>query len=256
MRIASVQLEIKARPKDATLSHVLNLLDQTRGCDLVLLPELWPCGFFAFDNYERDSESIEGPTVQALQAKARELKVHLVMGSFVERDGGKLFNSTLLLGSDGKVMARYRKIHLFGFQSEEKRLLCRGDEVTVVPTPWGRAGMATCYDLRFPEMFRRMTERGAEFFLVVSAWPQPRLESWILFNRARGHENLAYLFSCNCAGTQGNHRYAGHSMFVDPRGKVIAEGPDGEGIVRAEVDIGQVAQVRREFPALEDRVFI
>lgn len=256
MRVSSVQLEIKERNREETLRHVLALLDQTRGSDLVLLPELWPCGFFAFGHYETNSEPADGPTVQAMQAKARDLRAYLLMGSFVERDRHNLYNTTLLLGPDGQVLARYRKIHLFGYQSEEKRLLRRGDDVTIVPTPWGKAGLATCYDLRFPELFRLLLDRGAEFFLVVSAWPQPRLEAWTLFNRARAHENLAFLFSCNCCGQQGSHRYGGHSLFVDPRGKILAEGGDSETILRADVEMGEVAAVRQEFPALGDRVFL
>ncbi len=256
MHVASVQLEIQERSREQTLEHVLALLDETRGSDMVLLPEMWPCGFFAYDRYRSDSETVDGPTVRALQAKARQLRTHLLIGSFVEREGTDLFNTTLLLGPAGEILGRYRKIHLFGYQSEEKRLLRRGEEVTVVPTPWGQAGLAICYDLRFPELFRRMLDRGAELFLVVSAWPEPRLESWRLFNRARANENLAYLFSCNCTGQQGDNRYAGHSLFVDPRGQVIAEGGTGEEIVRADVDPGLVATVRQEFPALRDRVFI
>jgi predicted amidohydrolase len=254
MRVASVQIEIKERSTGAALSHVLELLERTRGCDLVLLPELWPCGFFGFERYAQDSETVQGPTVQALAAKARELQIHLLTGSFVERDGQDLYNTTLLLGPDGQTLARYRKIHLFGYQSAEKRLLRRGEDVTVVPTPWGKAGLATCYDLRFPELFRRMLDKGAEYFLVVSAWPLPRLEAWLLFNRARAHENLTYLFSCNCAGQQGPHRYAGHSLFVDPLGKIIAEGSENEEVIQAEVDLSLVARARQEFPALADRV--
>jgi predicted amidohydrolase len=255
MRVSSIQLEIKDQPKESALQRVLTLLDETRGSDLVLLPELWPCGFLAYERYARDSESIAGPTVQALQAKARELRIHLLTGSFIERDGQALHNTTLLLDPNGDVLGRYRKIHLFGYQSEERRLLQPGADVTVVATPWGQAGLATCYDLRFPEMFRRMVDRGAEFFLVASAWPPVRLEAWTLFNRARAHENLAWLFSCNCAGAQAGQRYAGHSLFVDPRGQIVAEGGDGESIISAEVDIQLAAAVRREFPALEDRVF-
>jgi predicted amidohydrolase len=179
----------------------------------------------------------------------------LLTGSFVERDGPDLFNTALLLDPDGEILARYRKIHLFGLQSEERRLLRRGDDVTVVPTPWGRAGFATCYDLRFPELFRRMLDRGAESFLVTSAWPQPREEAWVLLNRARAVENLAFVFACNCAGEVGGKRYVGRSMIVDPSGAVLADGGTGEGIVSADVDPGRVAEVRREFPFLEDRVF-
>jgi predicted amidohydrolase len=255
MRVANVQLAIADRSKDATLRHVLALLDQTRGSDLVLLPELWPCGFFAFDRYAAESETVSGPLVTALRTKARELRIHLLTGSFVERDGPDLFNTALLIDPNGEVLARYRKIHLFGYKSEERRLLRRGDDVTVVSTPWGRAGFATCYDLRFPELFRRMVDRGAELFLVTSAWPQPREEAWVLLNRARAVENLAFVFACNCAGEVGGRRYVGRSMIVDPLGAVLADGGPGESIVTADVDPKQVAELRREFPFLKDRVF-
>jgi predicted amidohydrolase len=234
---------------------VLSLLDETRGSDLVLLPELWPCGFFSFARYEAESEPVEGPTVQALRRKARELRTHLFTGSFVEREGTSLYNTAVLLGPGGELLARYRKIHLFGYQSEERRLLRRGEEVVVVPTPWGKAGLSICYDLRFPELYRKMIDQGADFFLVASAWPHPRLEPWVLLNRARALESLAYLFSCNCTGSQADRRYAGHSLFVDPLGKVIAEAGDAEAILAAEVDPGLVAAVRADFPALRDRVF-
>ncbi len=131
-----------------------------------------------------------------------------------------------------------------------------GDEVVVATTPWGKAGLATCYDLRFPEFYRKMLEAGAKFFLVASAWPEARLEAWRLFNRARAHENLAFLFSCNCAGSNVGTPYAGHSMFVDPLGKVIAEGGEKEEFISAEVDSNLADSVRDDFPALEDRVFV
>ncbi len=99
-----------------------------------------------------------------------------------------------------------------------------------------------------------MLDEGATFFLVVSAWPKVRQDAWNLFNRARAHENLAYLFSCNCAGMDRGFRYAGHSMFVDPMGEVIEEGGEGECIVTADVDMGRVETVRKEFSALSDRV--
>jgi predicted amidohydrolase len=255
MRVTSIQLAVTNRPKDQTLRHVLALLEQARGSDLILLPELWPCGFFAFDRYAADAEPVDGPLVQALRTKARDLKAHLLTGSFVERDGDGLYNTALFLAPDGDVLARYRKIHLYGYRSEERRLLLPGTDVTVVSTPWGRVGFATCYDLRFPELFRRMADRGADLFLVTSAWPQPREEAWVLFNRARAVENLAYLFSCNCAGTVGGRRYVGRSMIVAPDGTALADGGPDEALVTADVDPGRVGELRREFPFLEDRVF-
>src|SRR3954453_4148387 len=106
MRVTSIQLEIRDRPKTETLEHVLSLLDQARGSDLILLPELWPCGYFAFARYADESEPVDGPTVRALAARARDLGAYLFMGSFVECDEDRLFNTSLLIDPRGQVVAR------------------------------------------------------------------------------------------------------------------------------------------------------
>ena len=255
MRLTSIQLEIQDRDKGENLEHALNMVDQAPESDLIMLPEIWPCGYFSFDRYKTESEPLNGPIVQALQKKALEKKCHILMGSLVENDDGKLYNTTLLLDPAGEIIAKYRKIHLFGYQSDERKLLSPGTDITVRETPWGPAGFSTCYDLRFPEFFRLMLDAGAKIFLIPSAWPLARLDAWRLFNRARAHENLAFLFSCNCAGTNMGTTLAGHSMLVDPWGKVLAEGGEDECFVTAEVDPGLVDSARQEFHALRDRVF-
>jgi len=255
MQITSIQLEIKDRSKEETLEHVLGFLTEAPRSDLILLPEIWTCGYFSFERYWNDSEPLDGPTVKALQQKAAGLHSHILMGSMVEREGQDLFNTSLLLDPQGQIIARYRKVHLFGYQSEERRLLKPGENVIVAKTPWGKAGLSTCYDLRFPEFYRKMVDEDATFFLVASAWPRARLEAWTLFNRVRAHENLAYLFSCNCAGFDKGNQYAGHSMFIDPLGRVMAEGGEEECILSSEVDMGLVDSVRKEFSALDDRIF-
>ena len=253
MRVTSIQLAIVDRPKPETVRHTLALLDRAAGSDLILLPEAWPCGYFAFDRYRQESEPINGPTVGALAERAVVLGSHILMGSFIERDGRDLFNTAVLLDAAGGTVARYRKMHLFGHGGGEGELVKPGEEVVVADLPWGRAGLSTCYDLRFPELFRRMVDGGAGMFLVVSAWPMARLAAWRLFNRARAHENLGFLLSCNCAGVDHGTQYAGHSMFVDPLGTVLAEGGEGECLVSAEIDPDLVRTVRAGFPALEDR---
>ena len=254
MKVASIQLEMGDRTKAQNIECTLARLDQTPVVDLILLPEIWTCGFFCFDRYAADSEPLDGPTVTAFRQKARERRCHLVMGSLVERDGAGLFNTTVFIGPGGEIIARYRKIHLFGYQSDETRLLTPGQEIVVADTPWGRVGFSTCYDLRFPELFRCMVDRGAEIFLIPSAWPLARIEAWRLFNRARAHENLAFLISCNGAGENLGKRYGGHSMVVDPWGQVRAEGGERGEMITAEIDTREAAQARREFPALADRV--
>ena len=255
MKVTSIQLEITDRSKDENVKHALHTLDGVPDSDLILLPEIWPSGYFSFDRYQAESEPIDGPTVNAFSQKAVERGCHILMGSFVENDGGRIYNTALLLDPEGKTIARYRKIHLFGYQSDERKILTAGRDVVVVDTPWGPSGFSTCYDLRFPELFRRMVDRGTKFFITPSAWPMARLDAWRLFNRARAHENLAYLISCNCAGYNAGIQYAGHSMIVDPLGKVIAEGGENEELVTAEIDPGFVDSTREEFSFLDNRVF-
>ena len=254
MKVTSIQLGRREISKAEVTGHALELVDQASSSDLILLPEMWPSGFFRFDRYPVDAEQIDGPVVQAFREKAAAIGRHILMGSFVERRTEGLYNTSLLIDSQGNVTAAYRKIHLFGYQSSERDLLTRGTEVVVADTPWGKVGLATCYDLRFPEQFRKMIDLGAEFFLVVSAWPAVRLEAWVLFNRVRALENLAFLISCNCAGSDAGSPYAGHSMVVDPLGNILARGGDQECVVSMEIDIDQVASVRKEFSALHDRV--
>ena len=254
MIVTSIQLAMTDQPKEKNVEHALRLIGQAPPSDLILLPEIWPCGFFSFDRYERDSEIIDGPIVKAFKDKAREINCYIFMGSMVENDGEQLFNTSIFLNPKGDIVAHYRKMHLFGYQSEEAAILTPGRDVVVANTPWGATGFSTCYDLRFPELFRRMVDQGAKFFLVASAWPQVRLEAWRLFNRSRAHENLAFLISCNCAGANQGKKYAGHSMIVDPLGQVVAEGSDEEEFVSARIDPKFVDTIRQDFPALEDRV--
>ena len=254
MRITSIQLGMKDRPKEETVRRALNLVDQASGSDLILLPEIWPCGFFSFDRYRSDSEALDGPTVVAFKQKARVHSAHILMGSLVEKRNDSFYNTSIFINPQGEIAACYRKIHLFGYQSDETRILTPGQEVVVTDTPWGVCGFSTCYDLRFPELFRLMVDQGAKFFLITSAWPHVRLEAWILFNRARAHENLAFLISCNAAGSNGGKQYAGNSMIVDPLGQIVAQGDEQEQLVSAEIDMGLVDSVRQDFSALDDRV--
>jgi predicted amidohydrolase len=255
MRVTSIQVERRDQSKAEVIEQVVGELDRPDDTDLFLLPEIWPVGFFRFDEYAAEAEELNGPTVARFRKLASDRGVWLLMGSLVERGADGLFNTSVLIDAGGEIQAVYRKIHLFGYKSREPELLTRGREPTVAETPWGKVGLATCYDLRFPELFRKMMSRGALAFLVVSAWPEARRDAWRLFNRARAHENLAYLISCNCAGRDNQAAYAGHSMVVEPWGKIIAEGGAGQERVSAAIDFNYVAEVRREFRALEDRVF-
>jgi predicted amidohydrolase len=255
MRIASIQLKVIEGSKDKALDHASQIIRQCRGADLILLPELWNIGFMSFDRYREEAETQEGPTLTLLRTLARELSCHLHTGTFVEKKGDRLYNSSFLLDPKGEILGSYQKIHLFTYQSQEAQILTPGTSVAVMATEFGSFGLATCYDLRFPELFRKMLDQGAEFFLISSAWPHPRLEHWFLLNRTRALENLSCLISSNCVGINRGTAFVGHSLTVDPLGQIIAGGNDEEGVVWAEVDRDIILKARAEFPTLRDRVF-
>jgi predicted amidohydrolase len=255
MQTASVQLKVIEESKERALDHVSQMILQCRGADLILLPELWNIGFMSFDRYRNEAETVEGPTLTLLCALAKELSCYLHTGSFVEKRGDRLYNSSFLLNPKGEILGSYQKIHLFTYQSQEANMLTPGTSITVIPTEFGNLGLATCYDLRFPELFRKMLDQGAEFFLICSAWPYPRLEHWLLLNRTRALENLSYLISSNCVGFNRGTQFVGHSLVIDPMGQIIAGSNDEECVVWAETDREIVLRARAEFPALKDRFF-
>ncbi len=253
MKIASIQMKVEDEKKSERLARAEGLLDRAKGSDLVILPEIWNTGYFSFDLYAQEAEPLNGETIQRMSAKAKEHGFLLHAGSFVENKDGRLYNTSLLLDREGKPAAVYRKIHLYGYGSKESQILSRGTEVVVESTSLGKIGLATCYDLRFPELFRAMLDKGAELFLVTSGWPYPRLEHWIMLNRVRAIENSAFLVSSNCVGINRGARFCGHSMIVDPWGVILSSGGDEECIVRSEIDLAKIAAVRGEFPAVSDR---
>ena len=224
MRAALIQLRVSSGEAPAQRwMRVERMLSQLMGqcVDLILLPELWSVGFSNFAQYREAAEPLHGTTLLRLAPWARKLEAH---------------------------------IHLFGYGSQERQLLTAGSQTSEVLTSYGVAGMATCYDLRFPEQFRRMVSRSAEMFLVCAAWPKARIEDWELLCRARALENQSFLLACNTCGTCGGTEGGGHSMIVSPEGKILAQAGETEQVLVADIDLSETANLRARFPALRDRV--
>lgn len=255
IRVAGIQLSMDdgRRPgerRDYVGEQIAGLTD----VDLVVLPELWPGGFFAFDEYPELSETFDGSTVATVREAAAASGAWVMGGSFVESDEtGRLYNTAFLVDPSGEVMLSYRKIHTFGFQSREADLLTPGTTAKVVSTPLGKIGLATCYDLRFPELFRLLVDQGADLFIVAAAWPAARLDHWRLLTRVRALENQAYMVSCCARGSDHGTELAGASNVVGPFAETLAEVGPGEALLRAELPMDGAAQARVAFPALSDR---
>lgn len=223
------------------------------GADLVVLPEIWTPGYFAFDSYAAAADDAESIRIHLSELATRH-RIHLHGGSFVQRRGDDLFNNSVLFGPDGAVLGEYAKIHLFGFGSREPDVLTPGNSPTVVDTGLGRIGMAVCYDLRFPELFREMTDRGAELILVASAWPHPRVEAWTTLARARATENQVFVVAANGTGpTASGPSLCGASGVYDPWGVAVARGGDEQAVITATIDLSQVVSARGRLRQLADR---
>ncbi|MCC5032458.1 carbon-nitrogen family hydrolase [Streptomyces sp. WAC 00631] len=256
MRASLLQIAVNSgETVAARRERVASLVREQAGSDLVVLPELWPTGAFAYELFEEYAETLDGPTVTAMAAAAAEASVWLHAGSVVERaPDGTLYNTSVVLGPDGGLRASYRKIHRFGFDKGEAALMGGGEEIATIRLPETVAGLATCYDLRFPEQFRQLTDAGAELLVIPAGWPARRREHWTLLARARAVENQAYVLACCSAGTHGGVEQAGHSRIIDPWGEVIAEAGEDEQILTADLDLSRVAKTRADFPVLRDRV--
>ncbi|MDR7313616.1 putative amidohydrolase [Nocardioides luteus] len=258
MQISLLQL---ASPDSEPVEERLARVDRAvlaeralRDVDLLVLPEMWTAGYFSFEQYVERAERFEGPTLAAARGWANALQVFVHLGSFVEvDDSGRLHNTSAVIAPDGTVVATYRKIHLFGYGSRESELLTPGDGLGVGPVAGPATGITTCYDLRFPELFRSLVDEGAEQVVVCAAWPAARLEHWRLFTAVRAVEQQVNMIACNAVGEQQGVALGGHSRVVAPTGEVLVEAGADEGFTHADVDTGLPRRFRAEFPALADR---
>lgn len=280
MKIAAIQLGYDdAEPKAERIERAAELVAAQAGHDLVVLPELWGPTGFDYTRWADEAEDLAGPTVTAMADAARKIKAVVHAGSIVERlpaagpDGNDLANTSILLSPAGEMLATYRKIHRFGFGAGEPKLMEAGSEIVLASLPPAgsatskdpagspdevervAAGLSTCYDLRFAELYRAQVERGAQLFLVPAAWPAPRVSHWSLLGRARAVENQSFLVAVNTAGTHAGHAMGGRSQIVSPRGAVLAEAGTGEEVLSVELDLSEVTTYRAEFPVLADRRF-
>ena len=268
MKVSVVQLGYGDEESVAErVERAAGMVRREAGSDLVVLPELWAPGGFSYRSWEGRAEPLDGPTVHAMARAARSARVVLHAGSIIETngrgpDGRGLWNTSLVFGPDGTLLTTYRKIHRFGFGEGEPLLLEAGSHVVTVDVPQGasvqaepvRLGLATCYDLRFPEQFRMLVDAGAEVLVVPAAWPAARVAHWSLLGRARAVEDQCFVVQCNTGGTHARHEMGGFSQVVDPWGTVLAqaEGND-ETVLRVDIDVDEVQRARKAFPVLDDR---
>ncbi len=233
-----------------------------RGAALVALPEN-----FAFLRREGEpipcAQDLDGEIPATLRELARAHRVWIVGGTFPEAIPGdeRVHNTSVLVSPQGEIEAVYRKIHLFdvdlgpGGRFTESERIAPGSEVVVADTPLGRIGLSVCYDVRFPELYRAMAARGADWITVPSAFtPQTGKDHWEVLLRARAIENQAFVIApAQCGRHSPDRASHGRSLVVDPWGLVLAQAADRPGVITADCDLAELAAIRGRLPALEHR---
>jgi predicted amidohydrolase len=252
VKVALIQMDLALGRPEVNRDRAAKLVrEAAAGADLVMLPEMWTTGYalpeLAGKLADRDGE----PTGPLLAGLARECGIYLA-GSAADERAGRVYNLATVYGPDGRRLAEYSKVHLVPMMNEPQ-YLAPGERAVVADLGGVKAGLAICYDLRFPELHRAMALGGAQLLLIPAEWPAQRLHHWRTLVMARAIENQCFVLACNRCGRDEANAFPGHSLVVDPWGNILAEGGEGEEIVRAEIDIAQVAEIRAKVPVFRDR---
>lgn len=232
-----------------------------QGAQLVVLPEMFNCPYLAhlFPLYAESYPG--GETLLMLSEAARQEKVVLVGGSVPELSGGRVYNASFIFGPDGSLLGRHRKMHLFdvdlpgGVVVKESSTLGAGEAITVADTPLGPLGVAICYDVRFPELLRLMTLRGAKVILVPAAFNMTTGPAhWEMLFRMRAVDNQVFVAAASPArDTSAAYVAFGHSMLADPWGNVLVRADEKEQVLLGEIDLAEVDKIRARLPLLKHR---
>jgi omega-amidase len=251
MRCCSAQITSCWEDPATTLQKIRPLISYAAesGARIIAFPEQFATGWDPGSNRHLQDES--GPIVTTLKTCAKEYSI-AILGSFRKTHQPLPVNTAVAIGADGSVIAQYAKIHPFTFAGED-RCYSAGDDIAIFEVGGMRMGIAICYDLRFPELFRIYADRGVHGVIVPSAWPKSRLRHWELFIRTRAAENQMYVIGVNTTGSNPVDVYAGASMTAGPDGSVIARADEGETLLYSDLDSVAVEDARRHFPVHKDQ---
>ncbi len=253
--LALLQMDIAIGEPERNFANLESLLHEAVAHDpkpdVIVFPEMWNTGY-ALERIQELADHYGERTEALLSAFSRKHGVNIIGGSIAEKRDNGVYNTIFAYDRQGNRAGDYSKIHLFRLMDEEKYLQS-GDRAGELQLDGIPGGMMICYDIRFPELARKLALGGAQILFVPAEWPNPRLHHWRTLLMARAIENQMFVVSCNRVGVSGTTEFFGHSMVVDPWGEVLAEGGVAETIVRAAVDLSQVPAVRSKIPVFEDR---
>ncbi len=254
MRASVIQFDIK--PGEVAINEALaeEYIEKAvaNGAAMVVLPELWNCGY-QLTGLPELAQNMRGSSVRLLQKLAKKHRLFIFGGTIAEKKEGNYYNTMVVINAQGDIVAKYRKIHLFPYGLEEEKYFAAGNDWALIETPWGKAGMMICYDLRFPELARNLVLRGARFLVLPAQWPLARLENWLVLVQARAVENQVFVLAANRTGRDESGKYDGGSLIVSPWGDILARGCGEEGAYTADLDFALIEDARSRIPGIEAR---
>ena len=246
------QFRIDSGEVEANLSRVERSLPcfQEQGCQLLVLPEMWSCGFVY-----RQLPDMAGRTPEILGAMRLWAVQHgmVLVGSLPEAAEDVIYNTAYVVDTNGEIAGSYRKMHLFSLHGEDRHF-GRGTQPLVCNTRVGRVGVMVCYDLRFPELARRLALDGAELLCLSALWPTARIEHWSILLRARAIENQLFVIGCNGSDREGRMPIGGRSALISPFGNTVAEAGSGEERLIAPLNMHEMVDFRQLIPCFTDRL--
>lgn len=256
IRLSIIQMNIEAGNPEGNFER---MEERMKGAvasaakpDVLMLPEMWNTGY-ALDRIDRLADPDGERTRAFFSGFCREHRVNVLAGSVAaKRPDGGVTNTLYYYDRDGRATAEYSKIHLFRLMNEHLHLRA-GDSACRFDLDGVPAGAMICYDIRFPELARKLALGGARVLFVPAEWPHPRLHHWRTLLQARAIENQMFVVACNTVGESGGSSFFGHSMVIDPWGEAIAEAGEEETVLEAEIDLSLVEDVRGRIPVFADR---
>ncbi|MGG5318611.1 carbon-nitrogen family hydrolase [Enterococcus sp. AZ072] len=254
MRITLLQLDIQFGQPEANMFHVEQWCEtaQLVPHSLVVLPEMWNTGY-DLTRLAEIADTDGRQTQQMLSQLAKKYQIYLVGGSVALKRGNKYYNTTFVYGPAGELLGSYDKVHLFRLMKEEQFLTAGNSSLSVNMAETVLSNVI-CYDLRFPEWFRKQaSESGTQLFVVPAQWPLVRIEAWRKLLQARAIENQAFVVGVNRVGSDPDNQFGGHSMIVDPLGRIVLELDDNEATGSATIELSLIEEVRRGIPIFHDR---
>ncbi len=253
LKVALGQFDVILGDPAANLETVARLAAKAAAsqADILVLPELWSTGY-DLENAGDHAAGLSSGIFRSAAHLAAQHGIHL-LGSCLSLISEESYGNTAVLIDDhGVTLGAYSKGHLFGLM-EEALYLTAGSQLALLDTSWGKIGLAVCYDLRFPELFRSYALGGAKIVFLPSQWPHPRLAHWQTLLRARAIENQMFMVACNRVGSSRGFDFFGHSCIIDPWGETVVEGGEGEALIVAQINLGDVDETRSRMPVLSDR---